>query len=1167
MSSPACPDESRLCAFLRGELEPAEAERIGRHVEGCAECGRRAETWRTRGDSGTGGPASASASASPSGEATDDATDRSVSPGNAPSTVARPGSSWESTRDATRGAGFEPVERPRDLDPGTPIRYFGDYEVEAILGRGGMGVVYRARQVSLNRPVALKMIKAGMLADETELRRFQNEAEAVALLDHPGVVPVYEVGDHDGQRYFSMRLVEGGNLSSRLSVLKKDPRAAAALLAETAEAVHHAHMRGILHRDLKPANILVDAEGHPHVTDFGLAKRVEGDAEMTQSGAILGTPAYMSPEQAHGRRGSITTATDVYGLGAILYATLTGRAPFGGESVIETLDAVRTRLPEPPSKFNDGTPRDLETICLKCLDKDPRRRYASAQAMADDLRNWLGSRPISARRVGPAERAWLWCKRKPAVAALAASTLIALVGGTAGVIAVQARAYRDLKSANERLDEQRLRAEANEGLAIEAVKRFGAVVTNEPELKNAPGLAPLRQRLLKEPRAFFRELRGRLQAGGDTRPETLHRLVDADFDLGDLTNEIGDKQDALASYREALAICRKLVEAEPSSIKYRIDLAQSHHNIGMFLAATGKTAEALSEDEDAAALWRELLRDDPSASALFRRHLASTLNNIGSLRRITGKPAEALKAHREARTIRQELADADPGNARLRADLAQSLHNLGLVLGNTGKPAEALKDHQDALAIQKALAESNPSVVQYRRELAMSTYSLGSLLRELGKPAEALKAHKDALAIRKGVAEAEPSAIESQNDLATSYHTVGVLLKQSGQRAEALKSYQAALTIQEALAEANPTVTTFRRDVANTYYNIGLLQWAMGQPAEALKSYEAALPIRKELAEANPTQTDLQNDLAAVHNNMANPLWSAGKQAEAKKEFEAAAAILEGLVKAHPEMPEFASGLGTTLSNIAAADLEAKRFAEARDRLGPAIALQKKALVAFPDHPAYRSYLADSLERLEQAARGLGDASAAAEARAERTRLRDSDPKAVALDARLSAVIQGKQAPKNVAERLALAQRASETGLHASAARLWGEALDANPKLGDDRRAGVRYNASCAAALAAGEQGRDDPKPDAPARQALRQKALGWLRAELDAWTGLLDASPKLAGPVVIQALTHWKQDPDLAGLRDEKATAPLPDDQKAEIRKLWADVEALIARAGAPRS
>ena len=239
----------------------------------------------------------------------------------------------------------------------TRVRYFGDYEIREELGRGGMGVVYRAQQVSLNRPVALKMIKAGLLADDSELRRFQNEAEAVALLDHPGIVPVYEVGEHEGQRYFSMKLVTGGSLADRLGAYKGDPKAAARLLAEVAEAVHHAHMRGILHRDIKPANILLDEKGTPRVTDFGLANRVEADIEMTASGAILATPAYMAPEQASGHRGSVTTATDVYGLGALLYAVLTGRAPFAGDSAVEMLTRVREQSPEPPRKWNPVVPR------------------------------------------------------------------------------------------------------------------------------------------------------------------------------------------------------------------------------------------------------------------------------------------------------------------------------------------------------------------------------------------------------------------------------------------------------------------------------------------------------------------------------------------------------------------------------------------------------------------------------------------------------------------------------------------------------------------------------------------------------------------------------------------------------------------------------------------
>ena len=305
--------------------------------------------------------------------------------------------------DATSAALNSPNEPP--LQAGTLIGYFGDYELERVLGEGGMGIVYKARQLSLNRPVALKMIKAARFASADEVRRFQNESEAVARLDHPNIVPIFEVGQFEDQHYFSMKLIAGESLDKRPKDYLANPRQAAELVAMTAGAIHHAHQRGILHRDLKPANILIDAEGRPHVTDFGLAKRVEGDSELTRSGAILGTPAYMAPEQASGKRGAVTTATDVYGLGAILYVLLTGRAPFGGDSVIDTLEQVRERLPEPPTKRNPRVPRDLEVICLKCLEKDPRRRYASADALgrgSEALAGWRADRGAAGGQRGAA---------------------------------------------------------------------------------------------------------------------------------------------------------------------------------------------------------------------------------------------------------------------------------------------------------------------------------------------------------------------------------------------------------------------------------------------------------------------------------------------------------------------------------------------------------------------------------------------------------------------------------------------------------------------------------------------------------------------------------------------------------------------------------------------
>ncbi len=339
------------------------------------------------------------------------------------------------------------------------IRYFGDYELIEEIARGGMGVVYRARQVSVNRQVAIKMILAGQHAGKKEVvQRFRSEAEAAANLDHPNIVPIYEVGEHEGQHYFSMKLIEGNSLAGGRKAASGpgDQAWAATQMAKVARAVHHAHQRGVLHRDLKPANVLIDAEGEPYVTDFGLAKRITGDVGLTQSGAIVGTPAYMAPEQARGEKG-LTTAVDVYSLGAVLYELLTGRPPFQGETPHEIVRHVLDKEPAPLRSVDPTISGELETICLKCLSKEPARRYASASELAEDLERWLRGEPIMARPVGQLERTWRWCRRNPVVAGMAVALNVVLLAAAIGMTSLWMVAedrrevadanYRDAKAA------------------------------------------------------------------------------------------------------------------------------------------------------------------------------------------------------------------------------------------------------------------------------------------------------------------------------------------------------------------------------------------------------------------------------------------------------------------------------------------------------------------------------------------------------------------------------------------------------------------------------------------------------------------------------------------------------------------------------------------------
>jgi WD40 repeat protein/tRNA A-37 threonylcarbamoyl transferase component Bud32 len=413
-----CPPSERLRALLADALTSGEGESVEAHVEGCAACQQALEELTGGAAAGPGGrPAAEAATLSPAGRAS--------------------GRAQAHTSLLSLPTAGEAVPPDVTQVPG--------YEVLGVLGRGGMGVVYKARQVALGRLVALKMVLAGGHATHEERARFKAEAEAVARLQHPNVVQIHEVGEHQGLPFFSLEFCPGGSLAGKLDGTPWIADRAAGLVETLAHAVQGAHDKGVVHRDLKPANVLLTEDGEPKVTDFGLAKRLDADAGQTRTGAVLGTPSYMAPEQAGGKVREVGPAADTYALGAILYELLTGRPPFRAATPLDTVLLVLGEEPVPPRRLNPQVPRDLETVCLRCLRKELARRYASARELAEDLGRFRRGEPVRARPVGAGERLWRWCRRNPALAATAALAALALIAtAVLGVaFAVHARLAAD----------------------------------------------------------------------------------------------------------------------------------------------------------------------------------------------------------------------------------------------------------------------------------------------------------------------------------------------------------------------------------------------------------------------------------------------------------------------------------------------------------------------------------------------------------------------------------------------------------------------------------------------------------------------------------------------------------------------------------------------------
>ncbi len=718
-----------------------------------------------------------------------------------------------------------------------PPRSFGDYTVLSAVGQGGMGVVWKARQKRPDRVVALKMFRAGDLAAPTDVQRFRNEAEVIAQLDHPHILPVYEVGEHDGVHYFSMKLVEGGSLADHLASFRADPRAAARLLATIARAVHYAHQRGILHRDLKPSNILLDAQGQPHVSDFGLAKRVEIDSSLTQSGALVGTPSYMAPEQTHGRKGAVTTATDVYGLGAVLYALLTGRPPFRGETVLETMEQVREREPEPPRRINAKVDRDLETICLKCLQKEPQRRYESAQALAEDLERWLAGEPIQARRASSWERFGKWIRRRPAMAGLVAVSTLAVLGLVIGLLWHNAQ----LGKSAEREQQLAGKAARQRDEARRAVNDMYTEVA-EKWLSGEPRMSNVQRAFLEKALRYYEELAQEEEEG----PEQLLERAKAHRRSGTILAKLEQRTEAEAAYRRAIA----LLESADVPGK-TAELAEDYTALGVFLAGMQRNAEAETAYQRAKTLW-ESIPSDEAAQPEVRYGWASTLNNLAALLMFVNRDADCKSFVEQGLPLIRGVVVEFPQEARYQAMLGAMLNHYAIATSRLGDPARACEYMNEAIAHQAKAVKLDPR--QPRNRLFLRNhYAVLAVhgLLPLKRYSEAADAARKALDVAERLAADFPAVPHYQRVLADAYWDLGDVLKRSDHALEAEQAISQAGKIEERVVAADPNSPSDRMLAGAIYSELGDLRRNIGRYGDAVRAYRKTLEFAPKDFSAN----------------------------------------------------------------------------------------------------------------------------------------------------------------------------------------------------------------------------------------------------------------------------------------------------------------------------
>jgi eukaryotic-like serine/threonine-protein kinase len=896
--------------------------------------------------------------------------------------------------------------------PGAGLGELGDFRLLRELGRGGMGVVYEAEQLSLRRRVALKVMPLAAALDPKQLHRFKQEAQAAAHLLHQNIVAVHAVGCERGVHFYAMQLIDGVTLAALIAELRRqrglpaappeaatlpaavlstqrstvEPaffRTAANLGLQAAEALEHAHQMGVLHRDVKPANLLADGRGHLWVTDFGLA-RVHSEAGLTMTGDVMGTLRYMSPEQAAARPGLVDQRTDVYSLGVTLYEFLTLEPAFAGNDRQDLLRRVTTEEPPPPRRWNPAVPKDLETIVLKAMAKEPAERYATAQELADDLRRFLEDKPVRARRPTLTQRAARWARRhRPVVACAAAFLLLAVAGLAASTLLVwraRQRATAGWASAQEAYEaeaRERRRAEANQELAWQAAERMYTRVADE-WLANQPGLEDVQRRFLLDALAFYE----RFAAENGANPRVRREMGRAFGRVGRIRDALGEPDKAEEAYRRAADHQQALAEEFPGEPGYRSDLAQSLIAWVDLLVSLNRFTEAEQHGRRALLLFEQLCKEAPRSPA-YRHGAARTHGALATIAEKTGRAREAEDRYEQSLALRRGLRDEFPKDLAYRRSVAVALHNRGLFRHQRGRLREAEDDLRQSLELKRRLAAEFPALADHRRDLANGALSLGALLREAGRLPEAEKFLRQAAPPLEQLAREFPRVHTLPHLLARCHHQLGKVLQSARRLPEAERHYEQALAVLRKLADEVPRVPLYRDDLAVCHGELGNLRQVAGRLAEAEPGFRQSRDLLQKLVDEFPRAASYRADLGSAGNNLGAVLAELHRRDEALAAFRGALQARRGLAGEFPNDARHRHALAETLHNLAQLLGEKGDRAGAVLLLAEAIGHEAAALARRPDHPPYRDYQrhlhhvqADMLTRLGRHAEAAKAASA-----------------------------------------------------------------------------------------------------------------------------------------------------------------------------------------------